>query len=214
MATRKIKDAKDLTTNELIYFKGHAKATYMSNGMTVEDAINNIGVGGGGGTSDLPPISTSAEGGTLVQRFENGGIETTYLVDDAGLCWATETSSQDIRDSADYFFAMKKRAEPIAENDVNIEMLSPDKIYFCRDMSGLTSLTIDDFEVRDDVNEYFIHFRTGEGGTTLSMPSSVYWANGEIPEIEPSTEYELSITLYNDWEQYVTKAVLTKFAQV
>lgn len=213
MATRKIKDAKDLTTNELIYFKGHAKATYMSNGMTVEDAINNIEIGGGG-TSDLPPISTSAEGDTLVQRFEDGGIETTYLVDDAGLCWATETSSQDIRDSADYFFAIKKRAEPIFGNDVNIEILSPDKIYFWRDMSGLTSITIGGFEVRDDVNEYFIHFRTGEGGTTLSMPSSVYWANGEIPEIEPSTEYELSITLYNDGGQYVTKAVLTKFAQV
>ena len=43
MATRQIKDAKDLSTNELIYFKGHAKATYMSDGTTVEDAINNIG---------------------------------------------------------------------------------------------------------------------------------------------------------------------------
>ena len=40
MATRQIKDAKDLTTNELIYFKGHAKATYMSDGRTVEDAVN------------------------------------------------------------------------------------------------------------------------------------------------------------------------------
>ena len=39
MATRKIKDAKDLSSNELIYFKGHAKATYMSDGATVEDAI-------------------------------------------------------------------------------------------------------------------------------------------------------------------------------
>lgn len=46
MATRKIKDAKDLSTNELIYFKGHAKATYMSDGKTVEDAINQIGTGG------------------------------------------------------------------------------------------------------------------------------------------------------------------------
>jgi hypothetical protein len=46
---RKIKDAKDLSTNELIYFKGHAKATYMSNGTTVEDAINNIEVTGGVG---------------------------------------------------------------------------------------------------------------------------------------------------------------------
>ena len=48
MATRKIKDAKDLATNELIYFKGHAKATYMSDGRTVEDAINNIPIGGEG----------------------------------------------------------------------------------------------------------------------------------------------------------------------
>lgn len=47
MSTRKIKDAKDLSTNELIYFKGHAQATYMSDGTTVEDAINNIEVTGG-----------------------------------------------------------------------------------------------------------------------------------------------------------------------
>lgn len=48
MATRKVKDAKDLATNELIYFKGHAKATYMSDGRTVEDAINDMPSGGGG----------------------------------------------------------------------------------------------------------------------------------------------------------------------
>lgn len=51
MATRKIKDAQDTTTNELIYFKGHAKATYMSDGRNVEEAINQIGTGEGGGTS-------------------------------------------------------------------------------------------------------------------------------------------------------------------
>lgn len=34
---RKVKDAKDLETGEKIYFKGHAKATYMSGGNTVED---------------------------------------------------------------------------------------------------------------------------------------------------------------------------------
>lgn len=41
MSTRKIKDAKDLSTQELIYFKGHAKATFMSDGATVEDAVND-----------------------------------------------------------------------------------------------------------------------------------------------------------------------------
>lgn len=40
MATRIIKDAKDLSTGELIYFKGHAKATYTSDGISVEAALN------------------------------------------------------------------------------------------------------------------------------------------------------------------------------
>ena len=42
MSTRKVKEAKDLKSNKLIYFKGHAKATYMSDGTTVEETINNI----------------------------------------------------------------------------------------------------------------------------------------------------------------------------
>lgn len=42
MSTRKIKNAVNNTTGELIYFKGHAQATYMSDGSTVEDTINNI----------------------------------------------------------------------------------------------------------------------------------------------------------------------------
>lgn len=56
MATRKIKDAKDLSTNELIYFKGHAQATYMSNGATVEDVINTLKGGSGGVTSESDPV--------------------------------------------------------------------------------------------------------------------------------------------------------------
>ena len=49
---RKIKDAKDLSTNELIYFKGHAKATYMSDGRTVEEAINSSTGGSSSGSPD------------------------------------------------------------------------------------------------------------------------------------------------------------------
>lgn len=42
METRKVKDAKDLETGEKIYLKGHAKATYLSDGINVEDAINEL----------------------------------------------------------------------------------------------------------------------------------------------------------------------------
>ena len=52
MGNRIIKDAKDVKSNELIYFRGHAKATYMSDGRTVEDAINSVGTGGGGDMSN------------------------------------------------------------------------------------------------------------------------------------------------------------------
>lgn len=42
MSNRKVKDAVDTTTNELIYFKGHARSTYMSDGANVEDAIRSV----------------------------------------------------------------------------------------------------------------------------------------------------------------------------
>lgn len=46
MSTRKTKDAVDLSTGEKVYYKSHAKATYMSDGRTVEDAIKTAGGGG------------------------------------------------------------------------------------------------------------------------------------------------------------------------
>ena len=56
MSTRQIKDAKDLSTNELIYFKGHAQATYMSDGRTVEEAITSST--GGSGNITMNPITS------------------------------------------------------------------------------------------------------------------------------------------------------------
>jgi hypothetical protein len=69
MSTRKIKDAKDLSTNERIYFKGHAKATYMSNGITVEDAINSIQTGSGGGIgSETDPVFTASPAASITNE--------------------------------------------------------------------------------------------------------------------------------------------------
>lgn len=56
MSTRKVKDAKDLETGEKIYFKSHAKSTYMSDGTTVEDAI-----GSWQGNVDLSDYATKEE---------------------------------------------------------------------------------------------------------------------------------------------------------
>ena len=69
MSTRKIKDAKDLSTNELIYFKGHAKATYMSDGSTVEDAIKNIETNNG--NIDLSDYETKEDSISKLQESKD-----------------------------------------------------------------------------------------------------------------------------------------------
>lgn len=71
MSQRKVKDAKDLETDELIYFKGHAKATYMSDGRSVEEAINDVGNGGGVTTETDPIFSASA-----AAKITDGNIST------------------------------------------------------------------------------------------------------------------------------------------
>lgn len=72
MGTRKIKDAKDLDTGEKIYLKGHAQATYMSDGSTVEDTINQVV---GGNTEKLVvTVSGISEGYTIYVMDEDDNI--------------------------------------------------------------------------------------------------------------------------------------------
>lgn len=73
MNTRKIKDAKDFSTSEKIYFRGHAKATYMSDGSTVEDAINNI---------EIPSLDEYVTDDELSQKGFLDGEETSEELDD------------------------------------------------------------------------------------------------------------------------------------
>ena len=74
--TRKVKEAKDLTTNELIYFTGHAKATYMSDGSTVEDGISKKQ----DVISDLDTIrSGAAKGATALQSVPDSYATKSFV---------------------------------------------------------------------------------------------------------------------------------------
>lgn len=93
MSTRKIIDAKH--NGEKVWIKGHAQAIYMSDGATVEDAIKNIKIGGGGGNSggldlvvleDMSPseIVSNLENNTigvlLVRDNTSGSNDTRYTI--------------------------------------------------------------------------------------------------------------------------------------
>ena len=63
MATRKIIDAKH--NGEKVWLKGHAQATYLSNGSTVEDALNSIQ--SGGITAETDPIFSASPAASITE---------------------------------------------------------------------------------------------------------------------------------------------------
>lgn len=80
MATRKIMDCVDNTTGEKIYPVGHAMATYMSDGKTVEDTIKNMGSGGGGQQEvHIIPASGGEEVYAGLKAAWDAGVRIFYL---------------------------------------------------------------------------------------------------------------------------------------
>ena len=194
MSTRKIKDAKDLSTNELIYFKGHAQATYMSDGRTVEEAVNGMSGGSGsGGTIDTSNLATKTE---LAQKQDiisdidtirtnaanYKGTVTSVKVDNVS---KTQTSGV-----VDLGYVNKK----LTTSTSSSMTLSPN-IYYRNTSTSLSSLTITLGSVSNSniINEYFVEFTTRSAGTTVSLPSGIKWMNGVTPTFEASATYQISI---------------------
>lgn len=170
MGNRLIKDAKDLTTNELIYFRGHAKATYMSNGSTVEDAINSINTGGSTDMSNYYTKEQIDAKGYLTNIKTINGISLigsgNILIGNKALSTTTATSMT----------------------------LTPN-VYHRNTNTNLSSLVITLGEITDStiLNEYFVEFTTRTAGTTISLPSNIKWVNGETPIFDANCTYQVSI---------------------
>ena len=84
--SRPIRDAKDITTGQKVYFKGHAQATYMSDGRTVETAINEAMQGGGSGVLGADEVYVfewdgETDSGTLSE------VELTKLLGAKYIVW-------------------------------------------------------------------------------------------------------------------------------
>lgn len=192
MATRQIKDAKDLTTNELIYFKGHAQATYMSDGRTVEEAVNSMS-GGSGGSIDTSNLATKDE---LAQKqdvisdidtIRTNAANYKGTVTSVKINGVSKSSSSGV---VDLGYVNKQ----LSTSTSSSMTLSPN-IYYRNTNTSLSSLTITLGSVSNSniLNEYFVEFTTRSSGTTISLPSSIKWANGVTPTFESGKTYQISI---------------------
>lgn len=191
MATRQIKDAKDLSTNELIYFKGHAKATYMSDGTTVEDAINNIDNSGGSiDTSNFATKDELAQKQDVISDIDTiranaanyKGTVTSVKIDNV-----SKTSSSGVVDLG----YINKQLSTSTSSSMR---LLPN-VYYRNTNRSLSSLTITLGSVSNSniINEYFVEFTTRSSGTTVSLPSTIKWVNGTAPTFEAGATYQISI---------------------
>ena len=224
MATRIIKDAKDLSTDELIYFKGHAQATFMSDGRTVEEAINDIDTSGS--TPDLSNVvQYNGDGQAVIQ---NGTISDGH----AGILYALPSASAIDRGEADYvlatedyvdskvgsgsggskvFVEFEPMKEPLGYYG-NLGAVVPNNVYVVT--KPIHTLAVSKFTESDSKgDEYSIMFTASKDNVSISLPSSpykIYWANGVIPTINSDDLCELSLVrIGND-----IKAVLTPFKTV
>ena len=192
MSTRKIKDAKDLSTNELIYFKGHAQATYMSDGRTVEEAVNGMS-GGSGESIDTSNLATKTE---LAQKqdiisdidtIRTNAANYKGTVTEVKIDNVSKTPSSGV---VDLGYANKK----LITSSSSSMTLFPN-FYYRNTSTSLSSLTIilGKADNGNIINEHFVEFTTSSSGTTVSLPSKVKWSNGETPTFEAGCTYQVSI---------------------
>jgi hypothetical protein len=99
MATRKIIDIEQ--NGEKVWPKGHASATYMSNGTTVEDAINSIQTGTGGGiVSETDPIFSASPAASITEAKKT---EWDNKMDKVTLATVATTGSyNDLKDKPNF----------------------------------------------------------------------------------------------------------------
>ena len=210
MSTRNIKDAKDLTTGELIYFKGHAQATFMSDGRTVEEAVSEMSAVDTSNLatkdelaqkqdiiSDIDTIRNNAANykGTVTSVTVNGSSKTpsSGVVDIGNVATSVKVDGVSKTPSNGVVDAGYVNKQLITSTSSTMT-LSPN-IYYRNTSTSLSTLTITLGSITNSyiINEYFVEFTTSSSGTTISLPSTIKWANGETPTFEASTTYQISI---------------------
>ena len=192
MATRQIKDAKDLSTNELIYFKGHAQATYMSDGRTVEEVITSY-TGGSGGTIDTSNFATKDE---LAQKQDViSDIDTIRSNADNYKGTVTGVKIDNVSKTPSSGIVNLGYVNKQLSTSTSTYMTLSPNIYYRNTNTSLSAIRISLGSVSNSniINEYFVEFTTSSSGTTVSLPSGIKWMNGVTPTFEAGTTYQISI---------------------
>lgn len=83
---------------------------------------------------------------------------------------------------------------PLQLSTSSTMQLTPN-VYYRNTNTSLTTLIISlkKYDAESILQEYFVEFTTSSSGTTIMMPNTIKWANGETPSFEANTTYQISI---------------------
>ena len=147
--------------------------------MTVKHKRNN--------TYNSKPDLSSFEYGEIAIRYSDGD-ECIFIKNDNDEI--VEFRDKNYYDERFQELITHKIKTTFSNNNITLQP----NVYYVQN-TPTTSLTIylGTPENNTILNEYLIEFTTASNGTTISMPSTIKWANGETPSFEKNTTYQLSI---------------------
>lgn len=76
--------------------------------------------------------------------------------------------------------------------DTSTITLSPNIYYRKTNQSSTLDISLSP-ETNGVLNEYLIEFTTSTTGTTILLPNTIKWANGETPSFDAGSTYQISI---------------------
>lgn len=138
--------------------------------------------------SDLNDIrSGAALGTTALQEHQ----DISHLATKSELTESEEAFTTAINELTARINALNT---PVVQTAATVITLEPNK-YYLHTWSGISTLTITLAPPSNKtiVNTYMLSFKSGPNGTTLSLPDTIMWLNGDIPLIGAYEQCQLSI---------------------
>ena len=220
MGTRKIKDGK--VDGEKVYFKGHAQATYMSDGRTVEDAISEVlsndeiyyldcgvNVGLMEGTLDLSEWDKIISAKVIILRrgyvayvshlktvAPFGDVSAMFIINHTSgsigryVVEIQKTTNSITWSVSEKIIVMNAYTKYNMDADETTYTLNSNRLYIWDEVASLDLSFAE--EIPDVVNEYTFQFTSGATPTSITLPDTIQWANGE-PSFEANKTYQVSI---------------------
>ena len=143
-------------------------------------------------TSQLENDSNFVSSGNLKTINGQSIVGSGDLTIESGSSEANVAAVDDDNSTLDDVETNNYKKEIVTINSGTITLL-PDKYYKNTGTFSTLDISLEDSLDTTHISEYCLEFTTASNGTSLSVPDTIKWANGIIPDLENNCIYQLSI---------------------